>query len=498
MTMKIERRRFMGAAIAAGAFTIVPRQVLGGAGYVPPSERINLAHIGMGTQGFKDIGELLEDPRIQIVSVCDPNRDSNDYIEWGKGGILRKIRSYLGNNSWRQGETGCPGGRDVGKELVELYYAKNRGTEKFRGCSAYADFRELLAEEKDVDAVKVMTPDHLHAAIAIAAMNAGKHVAMHKPIANRLVEGRKVLDTVRKTGKATHLMAYGSGEANARIVEQINQGVIGNLREVHNWSSRPMWPQYQELPTDRPPVPEGFDWQLWLGPERDRPYHPNYTHTVFRGWYDFGGGPMADMGIYSLWPVFVGLGLESAVQAQAFPTHTCYIANGTSRRRKNDFSHPIACTLRFQFASSEYTNGIELFWYDGGVKPRLPREIESHDIDVTREGILFVGDDGMILGSFHGRNPQLFAKGKRQPLKVDDGPKMPSKRISLWIDECQGGDQSPGSFLNTASITDTVNLGSVALRSGKKIRFDADQVQITNDHGANAYLKRDYREGWEL
>jgi len=413
MTMKIERRRFMGAAIAAGAFTIVPRQVMGGAGYVPPSERINLAHIGMGTQGFKDIGELLEDPRIQIVSVCDPNKDSNDYIEWGKGGILRKIRSYLGNNSWRRHETGCPGGRDVGKELVELYYAKNRGQEKFSGCSAYADFRELLAEEKDVDAVKVMTPDHLHATIAIAAMNAGKHVAMHKPIANRLVEGRKVLETVRKTGKATHLMAYGSGEANARIVEQINQGVIGDLREVHNWSSRPMWPQYQELPTDRPPVPKGFDWQLWLGPERDRPFHPNYTHTVFRGWYDFGGGPMADMGIYSLWQVFVG-------------------------------------------------------------------------------------DDGMILGSFHGRNPQLFAKGKRQPLKVDDGPEMPRKRISLWIDECQGGDQSPGSFLNTASITDTVNLGSVALRSGKKIQFDAEQVQITNDHGANAYLKRDYREGWEL
>ena len=186
------------------------------------------------------------------------------------------------------------------------------------------------------------------------------------------------------------------------------------------------------------------------------------------------------------------------MQAQAFPTHTCYIDDGASRRRANDFSYPIGCTLRFQFAPRGSAPGIELFWYDGGIKPRLPREIESHDIDVTPEGILFVGDDGMILGSFRGGDPQLFAKGKRQPLKVDDGPEMPENRISLWIDECRGGDPSPGSFLNTGAITDTVNLGGVALRSGKKIRFDAEKVRITNDHGANAYLTRDYREGWEL
>ena len=172
----------------------------------------------------------------------------------------------------------------------------------------------MFEKEKDVDMVKIMTPDHHHATISIAAMKKGKHVIMHKPIANRLLEARLAIETARKTKVATHLLAYGSGQANARIAGMINEGVIGNLREIHNWSNRPVWPQYEEIPTERPPVPKGFDWDLWLGPALDRPYHPNYTHTVFRGWYEFGGGSMADMGIYSLWPVLTGLDLGSAVQ----------------------------------------------------------------------------------------------------------------------------------------------------------------------------------------
>ena len=163
MGFEIDRRKFMGSAVAAGVFTIVPRHVLGGPGYVAPSDKITLAHIGMGTQGFNELGYLLEDPHIQIVAVCDPNTDSSDYVEWGKHSIRGCIRSYLGNPSWREADTGCPGGREVGREVVDTYYANNRGAEKYRACSAYADFRELLEQEKDVDAVKIMTPDHLHA-----------------------------------------------------------------------------------------------------------------------------------------------------------------------------------------------------------------------------------------------------------------------------------------------------------------------------------------------
>jgi hypothetical protein len=501
MTAKINRRQFLNSALASCAFTVVPRHVLGGRGSVAPSEKITLAHIGMGTQGFSELGGLLADPQIQIVAVCDPNRDSNDYVEWGKNSVRNRIRTYLGNSSWREGESGCPGGREVGRQVVDTYYAKQRSEEKFTGCATYADFRELLEKEKDLDAVKIMTPDHLHATISIAAMKKGKHVLMHKPIANRLYEGRLVLKTARQTKRATHLLAYGSGTGNGRIAERIKQGVIGRLREVHNWTNRPVWPQYTEIPKDRPPIPEGFDWDLWLGPAQYRPYHPHYTHTVFRGWYDFGGGSMADMGIYSLWPLFTALDLDVPVGAEAWATHTCSIVDQVSRPVTNDFSYPIGCAIRLHFAARGNTPAMDLFWYDGGMKPRLPREIESHNVEMDREGILFVGDEGAIMAGFRGDEPRLFAKGQNKPLPLDVAPSRDAERGQRhrsWLRACQGGEPSPGSFLNAAAITDAVNLGTVALRAGRKVLFDSENMKITNAPEANKYLYREYRKGWSL
>ncbi len=500
----INRRKFMGAAVASGALTVVPRHVLGGAGYVAPSEKITLAHIGMGTQGFNELGGLLAQPEIQIVAVCDPNTDSNDYVEWGKNSCRNRIRGYLGNPNWREGAGGCPGGREVGRQVVDTYYANQRGDENFRACAAYADFRELLEQEKDLDAVKIMTPDHLHAYISIAAMKKGKHVMVHKPLANRMAEGRLVVETARKTKVATHLLAYGSGAGNGAIARAIKQGVIGPLREVHNWTNRPVWPQYTQLPTDKPPVPKGLDWDLWLGPALDRPYHPHYTHTVFRGWYDFGGGSMADMGIYSLWPVFAALNLGVPISARAWATHACAINDQVSRTIRNDFSFPTGCALRFEFAASDEMRAMDLFWYDGGMKPRLPDEVEAHDVEMSREGILFVGDSGTIMAGFHGQNPQLFAKGKRESLwnamsvPRETASTRSGGRHGSWLDAVKNGEQSLGSFPNAASITDTVNLGAVALRAGKKVLFDSESMKITNAADANKYLVRQYREGWQL
>ncbi len=496
----------MGSAVASGALAVVPRHVLGGAGHVAPSEKITLAHIGMGTQGFNELGGLLTEPRIQIVAVCDPNTDSNDYVEWGKHSVRHRIRSYLGDSNWRENDSGCPGGREVGRHVVDTHYARQRGAESFKACAAYADFRELLQREKDVDAVKIMTPDHLHATVAIAAMNRGKHVMVHKPLANRMYEGRLVVETARKTKVATHLLAYGSGAGNGAIARQIKEGAIGGLREVHNWTNRPVWPQYTEIPTDRPPVPKGFDWDLWLGPAVDRPYHPHYTHTVFRGWYDFGGGSMADMGIYSLWPVFAALDLDAAVSAEAQATHTCSIVDRVSRPAKNDFSYPTACTLRFRFAAKADVPQFDLFWYDGGMKPRLPEQLEAHDVEIPREGILFVGDQGTVMAGFHGQEPQLFAQGKRGSFwqhvgssqQAEPGRTRSGNRSSSWLEAVQGGEPSPGSFLNAGPITDTVNLGTVALRSGRKVDFDSQSMKITNVAEANRYLVREYRQGWEL
>ncbi len=499
MQTEINRRRFLGSAVATGAYVVVPRSVLGGDGYVAPSERIRLGHIGMGSQSIRELGGLLNDNRIQIVAVCDPNRRSWDYLEWGRYGIRNQIREYLKNPDWGSGEEGCPGGREVGKEIIEGWYARQADRESYKGCAVYADFREMLEREKDLDAVKIMTPDHLHAHLSIAAMKKGLHVLMHKPIANRVYEGRKVLETVRASQRATHLLAYGSGYDNGRIVERIKEGAIGKLREIHNWTNRPVWPQYTEISAEKPPVPDGFDWDLWLGPAQYRPYHPHYTHTVYRGWYEFGGGSMADMGIYSLWPVFTGLGLPVARTAEAWATHTCDTDHQVCRRVNNDFAYPTGCTLRFHFAAGENRDELDLFWYDGGMRPRLPQEIERHEIEMGQEGILFVGDGGSILADFHGGNPRLFAGGKSEALPLNEvSAQERGSGLDLWIRGCQGKTPSPGNFLNAESITDTVNLGTVALRAGKKVVFDSNAIMITNPSGANQYLYRDYRKGWEL
>src|SRR3989442_2508869 len=280
----LSRRRFIQAGAAATAFTIVPRHVLGGQGFVAPSEKITVAYIGCGTQGIRELLRMLTMPEVQIVAVCDPVKDGHDYVDWSSDGLRASIGGALGKPDWRRGAPGIPGGRDVAKEIIETSYANQRASEKFKGCACYADFRDLLEKEKDVNAVKIMTPDHQHATIAIAAMKKGKHVLMHKPIANRLHEARLGIETARQTKVATHFLPASDGAQIGSIKAWIDDGAVGKLREVHNWSNRPMWPQYPTLPTETPPIPDGFDWTLWLGPSLDRPYHPNYTHAVFRGW----------------------------------------------------------------------------------------------------------------------------------------------------------------------------------------------------------------------
>jgi hypothetical protein len=226
---------------------------------------------------------------------------------------------------------------------------------------------------------------------------------------------------------------------------------------------------------------------------------------VFRGWFDFGGGSMADMGIYSLWPVFTALDLSAPVSAEAWATHACQIVGQVSKPMKNDFSYPAACTIRFKFAPRTDMPALELFWYDGGMRPRLPAELEAMNAEVTKEGILFIGEKGMIMAGYFGESPQLYAGGKREPLfppqpkpvtsaQSDD----PVERNSVWRKACTGGSQSPGSFMNAGPISDTVNLGTIALRSGQKVSFDSDNMKITNVTAANKLMYREYRKGWEL
>ena len=507
---RLSRRKFILASGAAAAFTIVPRHVLGGPGFVPPSEKITVAYIGCGSQGLREMVDMLPVPEIQVVAVCDPVKDSHEYLDWSSDGLRASIAKAMGEPDWRRGRSGVPGGRDVAKELIETFYARERSSEKFSGCRSYADFRELLDQEKDINAVKIMTPDHLHATISIAAMKKGKHVLMHKPLANRLQEARWVIETARKTKVATHFLAANDGADIQTIKNWIDDGAIGTLREIRNWSNRPVWPQYANIPTDTPPAPADFDWSLWLGPCADRPYHPHYTNMVFRGWYDFGGGALADMGHYSLWSVFKLFDLDSPIFVESRPSHVCALKRNVAITVKNDYSFPDACVIRFKFAAKGPRPAIDLFWHDGSMKPPTPDELETEGQELAPEGLMFVGDKGKILADFRGEDARIIpAQKMRDYLMARNLPAPPPsprelgqaqrRSIDKWVAACKGGPATYGDFLQGGPISDAFNLAAVSLRlGGRKLVFDAPAMRVTNLPEANQHLTREYRKGWEL
>lgn len=493
MSIDANRRAFLGSA---AGFMIVPRHALGGPGFVAPSDKITLAHIGCGTEGLREMPPLLLSQDIQIVAVCDPNKYAGEYRDWSRDGIRNSIRRVLGKSDWTAGPGDpIPGGRDAAQNIVETYYATQRGTEKYKGCSAYADFRELLDKEKDINAVKVMTPDHLHGVICMAAMRKGKHAIVHKPLANRLEEARMVIDTAKETGVSTHFMPWDANGSMTQVMAWINGGAIGTLREVHNWTNRPVWPQYASLPTDTPPIPNGFNWDLWLGPEAMRPYHPNYTHMVFRGWYDFGGGSMADMGHYSLWTVFNALELGGPTSADPMFSHDCTFRDGVSTTIRNDFSFPTASAVRFRYPAKGARPAVDLIWYDGGMRPPVPEELDG---ELPLEGMMFTGDKGKILAGFHVDNPRLLSDKRppQPPARERRDPNELSAGLKQWIAGCRGGKQSSGAFTNAWPISEAVNLYAAALRSRKRLMYDAASRKITNVAEANKYLVREYRDGW--
>jgi hypothetical protein len=496
----LNRRKFIGGMTSAAlAMTILPRHVLGGTGFVAPSDKITLAYIGLGTQGLRELQPLLSIPELQIIAVCDPQKYATGYFDWGKTGLRDEIRTTLNMPDWKSGgDNTIPGGRDNGKEIVDIYYSKFRTDQKIKGCNAYADFREMFEKEKDLNAVKIMTPDHLHGIISMMAIKKGIHVSMHKPISNRLEEGRLVIDTAGKSKVTTHLIPWDSNGSMDQVMSWINEGAIGTLKEVHNWSNRPVWPQYPTLPTETPAVPNGMDWDLWLGPEAERPYHPNYTNMVFRGWYDFGGGSMADMGHYSLWTVYKALGLEKPTVIEPNFSHVCGIRDSTAFQIKNDFSFPMASSVRFKYPAKGARPAVDLIWYDGGMRPPVPEELYADNKEMPAEGMMFVGDKGKIMAGFNVDNPHLIPEksmvGKKAP-ELQKKEKV--QGFKLFLDALKTGKQCPGSFIDAWPITEAVNLYAVALRSGRTLKYDAANRKITNVAEANNYLSRQYRKGWE-
>jgi len=498
----MNRRKFIGsAAVTAATISVVPRHVLGGKGFIPPSERINVANIGCGTQGLREMPDMLQNPEIQVVSVCDPNKFTTNYLDWSADGIRNGIRRTLEDPNWGASYQGIPGGRDIGKEYVEKYYGKNKPSGQYNGCSSYEDYRELLDKEQDIDAVKIMTPDHHHAYLAIAAMKKGKHVITHKPIANRMSEGKLAIETAKKSKVKTHLLAWSERREYGLILQWINDGVIGNLKEIHNWSYRPVWEQWPSRPKDTPPIPDGFNWGLWLGPVPDMTYHPHYTHNRFRGWYDFGGGSIADMGHYSLFPLFITFGIDTPpISAKAYGTTHRYIDGNTYKWLDNDVSFPLSSLIQLKFPKQKNLPAFDLYWYDGGMKPFIPDELEEDKRDVPNEGMMFVGDKGKILAGFRGENPEIIPS---RLMKAYQGEKeLPERererRSNTWAAAIKEDQESPGSFKYAGPVTEAINLAAVALRAKKRVDYDSKDMKITSDEADNKYLTREYRKGWEL
>jgi predicted dehydrogenase len=498
----MNRRSFIGGVTSAAVgLTIVPAHVLGGSGHIAPSDKLNIAYIGTGTQGLRELPALLEIPEAQVVAVCDPQKEAVGYFDWSPNGLINEMRKTIGKPNWKPGgDNTIPGGRDNGKEIIDSYYAKNRPGGNYK-CAAYADFREMLEKEKNIDAVKIMATDHLHGVMATAALKRGIHTTMHKPVSNRLEEGFKVIEMAKKSDVITHFIPWESNGSMEQVLAWINGGVIGELKEVHNWSNRPVWPQYAEMPKDKPPLPKGFDWDLWLGPEASRPYHPHYTNMVFRGWYDFGGGAMADMGHYSLWTVFRGLGLENPTVIEPSLSHVCGLRpNATAFKIQNDYSFPYASSVRFRYPAKNNRPAVDLIWHDGGMRPPVPEEFYAEGKEFPAEGMMFVGTKGKILSSqFTLSEPYVLSGDKNLARELEKNIAYERRSgIKLFVEGVRNNQPLEGSFDYAWPITEAVNLYAAALRSGQTLKYDASTRKITNVEDANRYLKRDYRRGWSL
>jgi predicted dehydrogenase len=498
-TVAMTRRKFLGGgAAAAAALTILPREVLGGRGRVGPNDKITLASIGVGAQGTRVMMDYLKIPDVQVIAVCDVNGESSDYSEWAPGEILRKERALLGNPNWGSEFKGPTCGREPARRLVDAYYAKRRNISAYKGCAAYNDFRDLLAKEKDLDGVVVCTPDHWHAGISIYAMRHGKHVFCQKNMTHTIHEARLMAQVARETKLATQVAVMNeASEATRLLTEWVAAGVIGQVREVHNWSQRPYWPQGIDRPKDADSVPEGFDWDLWLGPAPSRPFNHVYLPFVWRGWFDFGEGAIGDMGNYSFDTLFRVLKLSS-------PTSV-----GASSTPRFPETYPVGALMHWEFPAREDRAPVTIHWYDGHLRPPRPEELDAEEHMSTEdgEGMLLVGDNGKILCGFEGEHPRLIPDSRMKAFKPppDDLPHSPGA-YREWLNAMRGGEQPRANFEFEQKVVETVLLGSIAVRSSAKFQWDLAGVRITSlDEGtatsleaANAQINPPRRAPWEL
>lgn len=447
-SVKHSRREFIATSAATIAgFTILPGYAMSGFGHIPPSDRLNIAGIGIGGMGRNNLANVAKTEN--IVALCD--------VDWREP-AARVFKTY-------------PDARQ------------------------YKDYRIMLDKQKDIDAVIIATADHTHAVISLEAMRRKKHVFTQKPLTHTVHEARVLAKAAKEYKVATQMGNQGqAADGPRRLREMIWDGVIGPVREVHVWTDRPnrgllgtYWPQGVSRPADTPAVPPELDWDLFLGPAPVRPYNPAYHPFKWRGWWDFGTGALGDIGCHSLDPVFRALKLKYPESVQAVSTMV------------NEESYPSGSIVTYEFPARGDLPPVTLTWYDGGLRPARIPELEP-GMKMEAGGTLYIGDKGKIL------NDKILPLSLRNSYTAP-APYIPSSpgHEEEWINACKGGEPAGSDFEWAGPLTETVLLGNIAIRkelreilSEKLLRFDPDKFSFPDVPEADKFLHTVYREGWTL
>ncbi len=479
MKSKLDRRSFLAqSATMATGVLVLPRHVLGGPGYRAPSDQLNVAAVGAGGRGQsvlqgvtgfnEETGTMLEN----VVALCDVDDE-------------RAANSY----------------------------------ERYADATRYRDYRVMLDEmHNSIDAVIIATPDHMHAAPAMAAMQLGKHVYVEKPLTHDVYEARKLTEAAQEYGVVTQMGNQGnSGEGIRQICEWIWAGVIGDVTEVYTWTNRPVWPQGLVRPAETPPVPATLDWDLWLGTAPYRPYHPAYLPFSWRGWWDFGTGALGDMACHIVDPVFkaLKLGYPESVEASA----SVFVENWSPI--DNLESAPNSSMIRFKFPGRDGMPPVEVMWLDGGLLPPRPDGLkDDENMGDGGGGCLFHGSKGTIMCGTYGAEPTLLPtsdmldfEAPSQMLDRVEGGSAGHQRV--WVEACKGGPPCSSNFDYAGPLTEMILIGNLAIRSfmtpdessdgrrrsysgRKRLYWDSENLRVTNHEAANQFVRREYREGWSL
>ena len=439
----LPRRSLLKAGTAAAfSFQFVPAHVWGA------NERLQVGCIGIGGKGAGDVADVAAAGG-KIVALCDV--DDN-----------RRVRK--------------------GMDARELH----------PGASFHRDFRVMLDKhEREIDAVTVSTPDHVHCLAAVRAMQMGKHVYCQKPLTYSIGEARLMAETAEKHGVATQMgnQAH-AGEPIRRAVEWVRAGLIGKVQEVHTWTNRPIWPQGLTAEPPLQPTPAGLDWDLWLGPAPKRPYNEAYCPFKWRGWWDYGTGALGDMGCHIMDMPYWALDLK-------YPSRVEADSDGNTA-----ISAPTASTVRYQFPAGKYSDELEFSWYDGGRMPAADVLAESGMTSKQVAGkfdLVMIGEKGKLFFNRGNLNWLITPASVLEDFKAPE-PTLPrvASEDAEWIEACKGGPPALSRFQDAGPFTETVLLGNLAIRLGEPVEWDGPAMKAVGCPRADRYIHRTYRRGWKL